>query len=147
MKNLALTLTLTLILSCQTEKNMKERQKLIIENYVTSYNSFDVDGMTKYLDENVVFENISNGTVDLRTEGLNEFKKQAESTKQYFRQRKQTIETWEFKDSIVSVGIDYEAILDMDLPNGLKRGDTLKLKGKSKFEFDKGKIIKLTDES
>lgn len=147
MKNLSLILTLTLLLGCLTENDMKEQQKKIIEKYVDSYNRFDVYGMTKDLDENVVFENISNGIVDMRTEGLNEFKKQAESAKQYFRKRKQTIETWEFNDSLVLVGIDYEAILDIDLPNGLKSGDTLKLKGKSIFEFDKGMIIKITDES
>ena len=149
MKNLTSTLILilTLNLGCQTEKDMKVQQKQIIENYVNSYNNFDVNGMTKDLDENVVFENISNGKVDLRTEGIKEFKKQAELAKQYFKQRKQTIETLEFNDSVVSVGIDYVAILNINLPNGMKSGDTLKLKGKSRFQFEKGKIKKLTDES
>lgn len=125
---------------------MNERQKQKIENYISSYNNFDISGMTKDLNENVVFENISDGKVDLRTEGLNDFKKQAESAKKYFRQRKQTIENWEFNDLIVSINIDYEAVLNVDLPNGLKSGDTLKLKGKSKFEFKDDEIKKITDE-
>tara|TARA_R110002020_G_scaffold97358_7_gene232314 strand:+ start:387 stop:767 length:381 start_codon:yes stop_codon:yes gene_type:complete len=126
---------------------MNEQQKEIIENYVSSYNSFDTNGMTKNLDEKVVFENISNGKVDLRTEGINDFIKQAESAKQYFKERKQTIDSWNFNDNEVSLNIDYSAVIAVDFPNGLKKGDTLKLKGQSKFEFKDGKIIRITDKS
>ncbi|MBJ6118714.1 nuclear transport factor 2 family protein [Pontibacter sp. BT310] len=126
---------------------MKEHQKKVIENYVSSYNNFDIEGMIADLDENVVFENITNGELDLRTEGLIEFKKQAESAKQYFRQRKQIIDNWEFDNSSVSIEITYEAILNVDLPNGLKNGESLNLKGKSRFKFEEGRIVKITDES
>lgn len=126
---------------------MKEQQKQIVESYVRAYNSFDIDGMIKNLDEHIVFENISNGKVDLRTKGLKDFRQQAESAKKYFKQRQQTIESWELSDSYVIINIDYKAILAIDLPNGLKSGDTLKLKGQSEFEFSDGKITKITDKS
>lgn len=126
---------------------MKETQQQIIENYVESYNNFDVAGMTEHMDENVVFENITNGEVDLRTEGLNDFKNQAESAKQFFKQRKQTIRSWEFNDSRVSIVIFCQAVLAIDLPNGLKSGDMLELEGISEFHFENGKIISLIDES
>jgi len=103
--------------------------------------------MINSLNDNIVFENISNGKVDLKTEGIKEFQKQAESAKQYFKQRKQTIESWEFNDRKVIIDIDYIATLAVDLPNGLKTGDTLELKGKSKFEFENGKIISIKDKS
>ncbi len=67
----------------------------------------------------MVFENISNGKVDIKTEGINEFKKQAETAKQYFKQRTQKIESWEFNDNLVTIKIGYNAILNIDLPNGL----------------------------
>ena len=126
---------------------MEEIQKQIVEDYVNAYNNFDIDGMTINLDENIVFENISNGKVDLRTEGLIEFRKQAESAKQYFRQRKQTIESWAFRDRVVVIHILYNAILAIDLPNGMKSGDTLELKGRSTFEFENNKITKISDRS
>lgn len=126
---------------------MMEHQKNTIENYISSYNEFDIEGMTKNLSEDVVFENISNGKVDVRTKGLIEFKKQAESAKQYFIKRKQTVESWKFEDSKVIIEIDYNAVLAIDLPNGLKIGDTLKLKGQSEFEFESGKIKSITDKS
>ena len=124
---------------------MKNKQKEIVENYVKSYNDFHVEGMLKDLAENIVFENISNGKVDLKTEGLEAFKEQAEAAKQYFKERKQTIESWGFHDSIVLIDISYKAILAIDLPNGLKIGDTFELKGTSKFEFENGKIKRITD--
>ncbi|NVK65030.1 MAG: nuclear transport factor 2 family protein [Flavobacteriales bacterium] len=126
---------------------MKEQQKIMVEKYVKSYNDFDIKGMIENLSEDIVFKNVSNGNVDFRTEGIAEFKKQAESAKQYFSQRKQTIETWNFSEPKITIGIDYKAILKVDLPNGLKRGDTLKLKGKSEFEFENGKIKSITDKS
>ena len=146
MKNLTLISILILTLSCQTKKNMNE-QREIVEHYVNSYNNFDIDGMTKNLTKNIVFENVSNGNVELRTQGLNEFKKQAESAKKYFTYRNQTIESWNFNDSKIVIEIDYKAVLAIDLPNGLKTGDTLKLKGKSEFEFENGKIKSITDKS
>ena len=126
---------------------MNHQHKEMIEGYINAYNDFDLSGMTENLDSNVVFENISNEKVDLRTEGIEEFKKQAESAKNYFRQRKQTIESWNFNDLIVSVNIDYKAILAVDLPNGLKAGDTLEMKGLSEFEFKNGRIKRISDKS
>ncbi len=142
-----LILILILTLGCQTKKDMKEQQRDIIENYIKSYNDFDIVGMTKNLSKDVIFENVSNGNVALRTEGITEFKKQAESAKHYFTKRKQTIEFWEFDNSKVSVEIVYTATLAIDLPNGLKTGNTLELKGKSEFEFESGKIKSITDKS
>lgn len=126
---------------------MKEHQKQIIESYIQAYNHFDIDGMVLYLDENIVFENSSNGIVNLRTDGLHEFKTQALSAKQYFKQRKQTITSWEFNGTIVIITIDYKATLAVDLPNGLKSGDTFELKGQSEFEFSDGKITRISDRS
>ncbi len=83
----------------------------------------------------------------MRTEGIGEFRKQAELAKQYFTQRKQLVESWEYIDTKVIIGIHYEAILAMDFPNGMKTGDTLKLKGKSEFDFEDGKIKSITDKS
>lgn len=86
--------------------------------------------------------------MNLQTVGIIEFKKQAESAKQYFTQREQSIESWEFDDLQVTIKIDYKATLAVDLPNsGLKMGDTLNLQGKSEFEFEDGNIKSITDKS
>lgn len=56
---------------------MKNLQK-VIENYIQAYNQFDIEGMLTDLHEDVVFENISEGILTLRTEGIDEFHTQAE---------------------------------------------------------------------
>jgi ketosteroid isomerase-like protein len=124
---------------------MREQQQSIIEQYVNAYNNFDIDGMTRDLDENIVFENISNGQVDLRTDGIEAFRQQAASAKQYFQEREQRISSWEFENGSITVEIDYRAVLAVDLPNGLKAGDALELRGRSTFKFEGDKIIHLID--
>ena len=126
---------------------MKEEQKQMIESYINAYNDFDLDGMLKDLHHEIVFENITQGKVDLKTEGIDAFKKQAESAKQYFKKRKQLIESWKFTDQIVTVEIDYKGVLAVDLLNGMKSGDTIQLKGKSEFVFKNNKIIGIQDKS
>jgi len=101
---------------------MEEYRKRIIEDYIRNYNQFDIEGMTKYLSDDVIFENITAGIVNLRTEGLASFIKQAESAVAYFQERKQAITTWKFEEKAVEISIAYQAIVAMDLPNGLKKG-------------------------
>ena len=125
------------------EKNYRS----IIENYVQAYNSFDVPGMLKDLHEEIVFENVSNGEVGLVKNGIDEFKQQAESALEYFSKRNQKITTWAFEGDRVIIEVDYHAVLASDLPNGMKAGDELELRGKSIFEFKEGKISLIRDES
>jgi len=124
---------------------MEEKQKQIISDYITAYNNFDIAGMAKHLDEHVVFENISNGEVTLRTTGLAAFVNQAETAKGYFKEREQTITSWFFSGHQVKVDITYRGVLQVDIPNGPKSGETLNLTGRSEFDFLNGRIIGLKD--
>ncbi|HAS8484195.1 TPA: nuclear transport factor 2 family protein, partial [Vibrio vulnificus] len=45
------------------------------------------------------------------------------------------------------VNIDYTGTLAIDLPNGLKSGQVLELKGQTYFEFQNGKISHIKDVS
>ena len=146
-KTIVLNILLILHIGCHDKPIMKEQQQSIIESYVKAYNNFDIQSMTKDLAEDVIFENISNGKVDLRTEGKEAFRKQAEAAKNYFKERKQTIVSWTFSKAIVVIEIDYKAVLAIDLPNGMKAGDTLKLKGTSEFEFEDHQIKQIRDSS
>lgn len=117
----------------------------IIRNYIDGYNEFDINKMVQDLDEAIVFENISNGEMDMSLEGIEAFKEQAEQAKKYFSARMQTIKSFTHTNNETEIGIDYCAVLAMDFPNGLKKGDELKLQGKSVFKFRGDRIIKLTD--
>jgi len=126
---------------------MNDLRKNIVEEYIHAYNQFDVKGMLKNLDENIIFENSSNGNVDLTTNGIDEFQKQAEAAKTYFSQRQQSITNWDFQEEKVIVDIDYRDILAIDLPNGMKVGDTLKLQGQSIFTFEEERSVRIEDKS
>ena len=113
--------------------------------YIEAYNRFDVDGMLAPLHEEVVFQNIANGEVSLTTTGKGDFRGQAEQATRYFSEREQRVTHWQLVGNRVEVAIDYCATVAIELPNGLKPGDTLRLQGKSVFRFGDGKIISIED--
>ena len=121
-----------------------EREK-IIKDYINAYNNFDIEKMLTHLDKHVKFENISNGVTNMTLTDLNSFREQAEQAKKLFTIRKQTIKSWTHKDNLIEIEIEYNAVLAIDLPNGLKKDDNLNLEGKSIFKFSGDKIIELTD--
>jgi len=122
-----------------------KNQQLLIENYITAYNQFDVPGMLKDLHPDIEFRNISSGNVTLALQGIEAFKTQAQQASAYFSQRKQTVTSFRFKDQQVEVTIDYKGILAIDLPNGLKSGSIIELKGKSIYRFRENQIILIED--
>jgi ketosteroid isomerase-like protein len=124
--------------------NKKEIQA-IIESYLKAYNNFDVEGMLAHMHPEVVFENIASGKVTLAIKGIQNFRSQAQEAVSYFTEREQKITCLEISEEEAEVLIDYAAILAIDLPNGLKTGDKLVLKGKSVFTFKENQIIRLQD--
>jgi len=126
---------------------MNQEHQEIIQAYVKAYNPLDVPGMLQHLHETVVFESSSNGKVDLRIEGLDAFNEQAQKALDLFSQREQKITSWESDADSIRIGIAYEGTLAIDLPNGLKKGDVLSLKGRSIFQFEGNQIIFIRDES
>jgi hypothetical protein len=123
---------------------MKTREK-IISYYPDGYNKPDIDRMVGNFDENITFENIANGETTMKLTGLASFKEQAEQAKSFFTSRTQTIRSYRHRESETEIQIDYYSILAIDLPNGLKKGNELKLQGKSIFTFSGNKIIELID--
>ncbi|MCZ8520995.1 MULTISPECIES: nuclear transport factor 2 family protein [Paenibacillus] len=121
--------------------------KAIIERYIEAYNSFDVEGMLTLLHPDIVFRNFAGGEMNTQTRGIQEFRELAENASHMFASRQQTITDYRMMDEVVEVRIDYEGVLAVDLPNGLKAGETLELQGKSLFELSEGKIVRIEDYS
>ncbi|MGS4343993.1 nuclear transport factor 2 family protein [Myroides odoratus] len=122
-----------------------QKQKTIIAHYIESYNNFDVQGMIRDLDQNVIFENSTNGKVDLQLIGKDVFEQHAEKVKQYFSTRNQKIVAWQVEKKLIRLDIQYSAVLAIDLSNELKAGDVLELSGKSEFVIEEGKIKSIRD--
>ena len=124
---------------------MNSKCKRLVQDCIEAYNSFDILGMLKNLDDNIKFENIESDIITLKLEGIKEFEKQALKVKNFFETRKQTITSYNQVENEVIVHIDYEAILAVDFSEDLKAGSELKLKGKSIFTFNENKIVKIQD--
>lgn len=119
----------------------------LINKYLISYNSLDVEGMMELLHKDIEFRNFSNGVVDTETKGIESFRQLAEQSAKLFSQRSQTAREIKVSGNIAEIKVDYEAILAVDLPNGMKAGDVLKLQGKSVFHIEDGKLIVIEDYS
>ncbi|NUO01451.1 MAG: nuclear transport factor 2 family protein [Saprospiraceae bacterium] len=125
-----------------------EQQQAAVKSYILAYNAFDLEGMLVHLHDEVVFRNISNGEVNLETRGKIAFAEQARLAAGYFTERKQTIADIQFPESqVIEVAIDYQAVLAIDFPNGMKQGDKIAIKGRSCFRFENDQIVEIEDVS
>lgn len=126
---------------------ISEKSKEIIGNYIMTYNSFDIEGMVKLLHKEIIFRNFTNGEMNTETRGIQEFRELAEKSSKIFSSRRQTVIDYSAIDDKAEVQIEYEATLAVNLPNGLKSGDNIQLKGKSIFGLYEGKISLIEDYS
>lgn len=123
---------------------MKQRE-LMICRYIKAYNHFDIDAMLADLDTRFTFENVSDGSIDMSLEGIPAFKEQAEKTARCFKKRHQKVTSFMHYETHTEVDIAYCAVLAVDLPCGLRRGDELHVAGRSVFKFAEDKIAAITD--
>lgn len=119
----------------------------LINRYINAYNAFDIDGMMAIVHPEIKFKNITGGEVNAEASGVDEFRQMAEQSKELFSSREQEISEFTADGNEASIHINYEAVLASDLPNGMKKGETLKLNGRSEFRFMDGKISSITDYS
>lgn len=124
---------------------MNNPRENIIQNYIDGYNKFDTEKMMHDFSEEIVFQNIQNGEVNMTLEGKNAFKQQAEQARVYFVSRQQSITAMKHRENETEIEVDYSAVLAADFPNGMRKGEKMELKGKSIFKFLDDKIVALTD--
>lgn len=120
-------------------------EQIIVESYINYYNTFQIDEMADLFTEDCIFQNISNASGSIECRGKEELLKLATQSALLFKERKQSISNWVIGKNKIAVEIDYIATLAHDLPNGLKKGERLELKGVCIYEFEAGKIKRLVD--
>lgn len=112
--------------------------------YVDAYNRKDIEGMMACLADDVIFEHLTNGHPVMTLAGKRAFREQAEKAAQLFSQREQTLRDRTVADDVISVKIDYSAILAVDL-NGMAAGETMTMQSHSVFVLQDRLISKLID--
>ncbi|MCZ3366999.1 MULTISPECIES: nuclear transport factor 2 family protein [Methanobacterium] len=117
----------------------------IINEYIKAYNEFDVEKMLKNVHKDVEFKNITNGVINVQLKGLKALKEQAEQATNLFDEREMKIIEHVIKGNTVETKIKFEGTFTVDVPDGPKAGELVKINGKSIFQFEEGKIILIED--
>ncbi|HWE40867.1 MAG TPA: nuclear transport factor 2 family protein [Gemmatimonadaceae bacterium] len=119
----------------------------VIDRYLAAYNAFDVAGMIEVLHPNIEFRNVAKGEVTAAARGRDEFRALARRAVTLFTSRRQTVREYGSDGDEAWIAVDYEGVLATDLGPGMRMGDTLRLSGRSTFNFRDGLIVELVDES
>lgn len=119
--------------------------KIIIDQYFKAYNKFDIEGMLKNVHPEVEFKNIAGNETNVHIQGLETLRKQAEDSSKLLKKREMKITEQTIDGDVVKNKIDFKAVLNIDIPDGPKSGELVKLKGESIFKFKNGKIISIED--
>ena len=124
-----------------------EEKRTLIKQYISAYNTFDIDTLMNLIHPQVSFSNVSGGKVNAEAQGLEAFRALAEKSRNLFSSRSQAITSYLFNGDNAVVGIDYDGVLAQDLPTGQKAGEHLHLTGKTEFNFEGGKLKRIVDYS
>lgn len=119
----------------------------IIQRYISCYNARDIDGMLECVTDDVVFENISNTGQSMRLEGKAAMEEVARLSGNAFSYRRQKVLNFLSDGHKASAEVAFEAKAAVDLPDGTKAGDMLRLQGASFFELKDGLLCRIADYS
>lgn len=117
----------------------------VIKKYIEAFNAQEVDKMISFFTEDCRYEVISNIAKPVICEGKQKLKEMSLSSNALLKERSQTVNNWVIAEHKVALEFTYHAIVAQDLPNGLKAGQALHLRGVSIYEFEGDKIKRLMD--
>lgn len=119
--------------------------RALIDRYIDAYNRIDVDAMLVTMHNEVIFENYTAGVLSVRTVGAYELRHLAESSKYLFSARRQTITSYREVDGVAHAQIHFEGTFAIDLPNGVRAGQSIALDGRSEYRERDGLLIYIAD--
>ncbi|MDP4172468.1 MAG: nuclear transport factor 2 family protein [Bacteroidota bacterium] len=124
---------------------MERDCRLIVENYLESYNRSDVDSMLKLFSEDMLFESISNTLGITQAVSREQFAKVSKMMAEQYEERKQTPIHWVISENAVAIETEYWCRLAKDLSSGPNAGEGIRLRGASFFTIENGLIKRLVD--
>ncbi len=119
----------------------------IIRRYIASYNDRDIDAMLACVTDDVVFENTSNAGQSMRLDGKVMMRQVAEVSGNAFSYRRQRLINIVTGAGKAAAEIEFEGRAAVDLPNGVRAGETVKVRGASFFEFRGPLLCRIADYS
>jgi hypothetical protein len=121
--------------------------RALIDRYIDAYNRIDVDAMLLTLHPAIVFENFAGGQLTVRTQGLVDFERLARSTQPLFSARRQIVTAYSEQGDTASAHILFDGTFAIDLPNGIRAGQSVSMTGRSEFRMHDGLLIRIADYS
>lgn len=121
--------------------------KQLVDQYTLHHNAFHVKELVDLFTDDCVFQNMTNTAGVVECQGKAELTSMTEQSKGFFKTRHQAIKNWIIGENSIAIETEFTGVLACDLENGFKTGDTLTIQGVSIFEFENGKIKRLTDYS
>jgi steroid delta-isomerase-like uncharacterized protein len=119
----------------------------LISRYIECYNSRNIEGMLDCVTDDVVFENISNNGGSMRLDGKSAMANVAELSGNAFSYRRQKVVSFVDGGDKAAAEIEFEGKAAVDLPNGVKAGESVKLRGATFFEIRTGLLARIADYS
>ncbi len=119
----------------------------LVGRYIDSYNARNIDTMLECVTDDVLFENISNTGQSMRLEGKAAMANIAELSGNAFSYRRQRIIALIDAGDRAAAEIEFEGKAAVDLPNGVKAGETMRLRGATFFEIRAGLLSRIADYS
>ncbi|WP_266168747.1 nuclear transport factor 2 family protein [Dyella subtropica] len=120
----------------------------LINRYIDAYNRMDVPAMLATMHREVVFENYTAGVLSVSTRGVDELRHLAESSLHLFAARRQIITAFrEHGDAAATADILFDGTFAIDLPNGVRAGQSMSMTGRSEYRVRDGLLIYIADYS
>ncbi len=119
----------------------------MISRYIACYNARDIEGMLACVTDDVVFENISNHGQSMRLEGKEAMAQVAELSGNAFSYRRQRLLNFVEGMGKAAAEVEFEGKAAVDLPDGTRAGETVRVRGASFFELRGGLLSRIADYS
>jgi ketosteroid isomerase-like protein len=138
-------------LGWQEERALPEGFRAVLDEtirrYIASYNDRDIEAMLACVTDDVVFENISNAGQSMRLDGKAMMRQVAEVSGNAFSYRRQRLINIVTGTGKAAAEIEFEGRAAVDLPNGVRAGETVRVRGASFFEFRGALLCRIADYS
>lgn len=118
------------------------RQKELIDIYLSGMSSFNIKKILLPLHSKIVFENYTNGELQLKVEGQKKFKKIAQRGAEMYTKRTQEILSIEHEEDKSTLLVNYSWTFKIDLGDK-KAGQTVNQTGKAIYHFKDDRISKI----
>lgn len=119
----------------------------LIDRYLDAYHRIDVEAMLATVHREVVFENYTMGRLAMRTLGIEELRHLAQRSSHLFSARRQTITDYREFEGTAYVNVFFEGTFAIDLPNGVRAGQSIAMPGRSEYRERDGLLIYIADHS